>query len=142
MRLQTIVLTLVVIVAGAFVHVALRQRNTSRRALAEFWGRQCNGKAWLQAFPTASADDIRRFLNLFVEAFAFPRNRALKFSPSDRVMAVYRSLYPDRGWPDALELETFATSVERTYSLRMSEVWREDITLGDIFSRTRQTPVK
>jgi hypothetical protein len=142
MRLQTIVLTLVVIVAGAFVYIALRQRNTSRRALAEFWGRQCNGRAWLRAFPSASADDIRRFLNLFVEAFAFPRDRALRFSPSDRVMAVYRSLYPDRGWPDDMELETFARSVERTYALRMSGVWREDMTLGDIFSGTRQTRVK
>jgi hypothetical protein len=37
----------------------------------------------------------------------FP-NRQLKFSPDDRVLDVYRALYPDCTLPDDLELETLA----------------------------------
>lgn len=139
MRFQLIVLVLVIAIACAFVYLALRNRNASRRALMQFWNRQCTGKTWLQDFPGASTDEVRRFLRLFVDAFAFPRHRALKFSPADQVMAVYRSLYPDRGWPDALELEIFARHIERAYAIKVGEVWRDDITLGDIFSMTRLT---
>lgn len=128
MRSQLIVLVLVC----AFVYLALRNRSASRRALMQFWDRRCTGRTWLKAFPSASTDEIRRFLGLFVDAFALPRHRDLKFSPADQVMAVYRSLYPDRGWPDALELETFARGIERTYSIKVGEVWRDDITLGKV----------
>lgn len=91
-NVQLIVLFLVIAVTGAFLYLELRRRNASRRALTQFWSRPCTGKSWLRAFPTASAHDIRRFLHLFVDAFAFPRRRALKFSPGDQLMRVYRIL--------------------------------------------------
>jgi propanediol dehydratase small subunit len=72
---------------------------------------------------------------MFVDAFAFPKRRALQFAPTDRVLAIYRGLYPLKGWPDALELETLALRLEGRYALDLRRIWRDDLTLGEIFSR-------
>jgi propanediol dehydratase small subunit len=73
---------------------------------------------------------------MFVDAFAFPKRRALQFAPTDRVLTIYRALYPLKGFPDALELETFALRLEERYALDLRKIWREELTLGEIFSRT------
>ena len=44
-------------------------------------------------------------------------------------------LYPLKGWPDAPELETLALRLERHYALDLRELWRENLTLGELFSR-------
>ena len=74
------------------------------RTIQEYWRRSCMGRAWKRTFPQASKDEVRQFLYMFVDAFALPQRRALQFSPTDRVLAIYRGLYPLKGWPDALEL--------------------------------------
>jgi propanediol dehydratase small subunit len=105
------------------------------RTIREYWQRSCMGRAWKGTFPRSSTEEIRQFLHLFVDAFAFPRHRALQFAPTDRVLNIYTALYPLKGWPDALELETFALRLERRYALDLRKIWREDLTLGEIFSR-------
>jgi propanediol dehydratase small subunit len=104
------------------------------RTIQEYWQRSCMGRAWKRTFPQASKDDIRQFLRVFVDAFGFPKSRALQFAPTDRVLTVYRGLYPLKGWPDALELETLALRLERSYALDLRKIWREELTLGEIFS--------
>lgn len=86
------------------------------RTIKEYWQRSCMGRAWKRTFPQSSADEIRQFLYIFVDAFAFPRRRALQFAPTDRVLNIYSALYPLKGWPDALELETLALRLERRYA--------------------------
>src|SRR3984957_11952680 len=76
------------------------------RTIREYWRRSCMGNAWKRTFPQTSKEQIRQFLYTFVDGFAFPKRRALQFAPTDRVLAIYGSLYPLTGWPDALELET------------------------------------
>jgi propanediol dehydratase small subunit len=49
--------------------------------------------------PAGFKGEIRNFLYLFVDAFAFPRTRALQFAPTDQVLSVYRALYPIRDGP-------------------------------------------
>ena len=105
------------------------------RTIQEYWRRSCMGIAWKRTFPQASKDEIRQFLCMFVDAFAFPKRRALQFAPTDRVLAIYRGLYPLKGWPDALELETFALRLDQRYALDLRKIWREELTLGEIFSR-------
>jgi propanediol dehydratase small subunit len=105
------------------------------RTIQEYWRRSCMGRAWKRTFPEASKDDIRRFLYVFVDAFAFPKRRALQFAPTDRVLAIYNGIYPLEGWPDALELETFALRLEGRYALDLRKIWREELTLGEIFLR-------
>jgi propanediol dehydratase small subunit len=109
---------------------------THPRTIKTYWERSCTGRAWKRAFPRASKGEIRIFLYLFVDAFAFPRTRALQFAPTDRVLSVYRALYPIKGWPDALELETFALRVEKTYGVDLRSIWREDLTMGEIFKNS------
>lgn len=38
-----------------------------------------------------------------------------------------------------MELETLALSVEDAYGIYLSGVWRDDITLGELFSVVQQT---
>jgi len=106
----------------------------TRRRLRRYWGRSCTGRAWMKQFPAAEADDVRRFLLLFVGSFGFSRKRALQFTPTDRVLDIYRALNPLNGMPDALELETLARRVQTTYGLDLVRIWREDITLGEVFA--------
>jgi propanediol dehydratase small subunit len=106
------------------------------RTIKTYWERSCTGRAWKRAFPRASKGEIRNFLFLFVDAFAFPRKRALQFAPTDKVLSVYRALYPIKGWPDALELETFALRVEKTYGVELRSIWRDDLTVGEIFEKS------
>lgn len=96
--------------------------------------RQCQGTQWHNAFPQAAKDDIRAFLLLFTSAFAFQDSEKLQFSPNDRVWVIYRDLYPNRCLPDALELETLTRDLDTRHGIVLSEIWSEDLTLGDVFA--------
>ena len=109
----------------------------TRLRMRGYWQRSCAGRAWAARFPTAHADDIRKFLHLFVDAFGFSRRRALQFAPTDQIMSVYRTVYPLKNMPDALELETFARDIKASYGLDLVGVWREDTTLGEIFAKAQ-----
>jgi propanediol dehydratase small subunit len=85
-------------------------------------------------FPTSSKRDIRQFLHVFAHAFSFP-GRQLNFAPDDRVIDIYRALYPDASTPDGLELETFDTAVQQQYGIGAAGIWREDLTLGELYAR-------
>jgi hypothetical protein len=56
--------------------------------------------------------------------------------PDDQILSVYRALYPIKGWPDAIELETLALRVEKTYGVELRSIWRDDLTMGEIFERS------
>jgi propanediol dehydratase small subunit len=117
---------------GGSIYLYLATRGRMDR----YWQRSCTGRAWSNEFPTAGSAEIRRFLLLFVSAFALPKKRALQFLPSDRPLDIYRALNPLKDMPDALELETFAKRFESTYGFDLARIWREDITLGDVFAKT------
>lgn len=129
-----LIVVIALVAAGVWAASNLRGRAAELRA---YWARSCSGRAWKRAFPGASKGEIRAFLHLFVDAFAFPRNRALQFLPSDRVLAVYRALYPSSELPDALEVETLAKELGRTYRVSLGELWSEELTLGQLFDRCR-----
>ena len=105
----------------------------SRRKLRVYWDRACAGREWKRAFPEATKKDIRQYLRLFADAFAFRYSRRLCFRPSDKLMEVYQALYPIKGWPDSMELETFALKVEETYHLDLGKIWTPEMTLGEMF---------
>ena len=42
-----------------------------------------------------------------------PIGEKLKFSPGDRILDVYRAVYPSRWTPDALGLEAFAEELDK-----------------------------
>lgn len=106
---------------------------TSRRALRRYWKRDCTGALWKRRFPQATNTELRQFLALFADAFGFSARHPLCFSPDDRILEVYRALYPAKGWPDDMELERFAMQVEETYGADIIARWHEGITLGELF---------
>ncbi len=122
-------LVIAIFVLGTFVE---------RRLMRHYWQRACTGRLWRQRFPAASKTEIRQFLDVFIESFGFADRRRLCFAPDDRVMDVYRALYPDRFRADAMELETLVRSLQRRYRVEILGSWRDDITLGDLFGHTRQ----
>ena len=91
--------------------------------------------------PAEPRDEIRRFLRLFVEAFAFPDERMLKFAPTDRVYDIYKAANPAEGWPDALELETLDKRLKATYGVQLRDFWSQSLTLGELFMRVRRLVV-
>ncbi len=121
--------------AGSALLVLLFER-ARRKRMDIYWSRPCQIAYWQQRFPDVSHTDISDFLTLFVNAFAFRRGRQLCFSPDDKVLAIYRALYPSNGWlrADSLELETLALALQRSYHIDAVPCWHEDITLGDLFT--------
>jgi hypothetical protein len=132
-QIQTLMLILVAVGAGVVTSLG------SKRRLDQYWTRNCTGSEWRKQFPQASKDAIREFLQCFVKGFAFNSKKRLKFNPDDKIMDVYRALYPTEGWPDALELETFSIYLEKKYRLDLASVFNEDLTLGQIFKMTTET---
>jgi hypothetical protein len=123
-----------VLAAFAFSFTTERQR---RAFLQRYWSRGCTGIQWKRRFPDSSASQIREFLDLFVDAFAFPQKRRLCFSPDDKVMEIYRGQYPDKIMADCLELEFLTRRMQERYGINLAAFWREDITLGELFTHTR-----
>lgn len=110
-----------------------------RVRLRKFWSRACTGRLWKRRFPRSSKTEIREFLDLFVDSFAFSQSRRLCFSPDDRVMDVYCALYPyPKLVADSMELETFALKAGERYDVDLLPSWREDITLGEIYEQTHK----
>lgn len=95
--------------------------------------RTCQGKGWRIAFPSASKQDIREFLAVFVDAFAFSKKERLKLNPEDQVLQIYRAIYPSRWTLDALELETLAKDIEAKYGFSLESILHDKVTLGELF---------
>ncbi len=109
-----------------------------RNRLQKYWSRSCAGGQWRHCFPDAPKDDIRRFLEAFVNAFGFKSKHRLQFNPTDKMMDVYRTVYPIGSAIDAMEFESFALALEREYGVDLTR--SEDIeklTLGNVFQMTR-----
>ena len=123
-----------IIVLTAF---SIAEERRRRAFLQGFWNRACSGIRWKRRFPECPGAQIREFLSIFVDAFAFQQKRRLCFSPDDKVMEIYRGLYPDRHDPDCMELETLVARLRKRYGVDAASFWREDITLGELFTHTR-----
>jgi hypothetical protein len=112
-----------------------------RRRLDRYRTRSCTGSEWRRAFPNASKDSIRDFLESFTNGFAFRSKRRLKFSPDDKIMDIYKAHYPSNDWirGDALELETFSMILEEDYKINLADVLTDDLTLGQLFEMAART---
>jgi hypothetical protein len=127
-------ITIVVTIAIAWgIHYDKRRRA----ALKVYWDRPCQGKEWKSRFPESTATEIRVFLSIFAESFGFRMRKRLNFSPSGKLLAIYRASNPDESAPDILELETFERELKKKYEIVLAEYWDEGVTLGDIYEHTR-----
>ncbi len=128
----------IAIVIGVSALIAIPIELKRRRLLQRFWSRSCTGWEWRRRFPDASKDSIRDFLEEFVDAFAFSSQKRLKFSPDDKIMDVYKSLYPSSWDADGLEHASLCAGLQERYGLDFTaSVMDENITLGQLFDMTR-----
>lgn len=95
--------------------------------------RSCTGRAWKKFHEGSSKEEIRSFLNIFTDAFAFSGKKKLKFLPEDQIIVIYRSIYTNSWGADALELETLANLIEEKYKIDFNTIWYEEMTLGELF---------
>ena len=100
--------------------------------------RYCTGREWKNRFPETPKTEIRRFLSIFTQAFAFSAQASLQFAPDDKILAIYRALYPTQWMADALEIETLAGDIEREYCVDFMAIWHEELTLGELFAKLQQ----
>jgi propanediol dehydratase small subunit len=98
----------------------------------------CQGKNWRRSFPDASKDEIRQFLSSFTKSFAFNDREKLKLNPNDQLLDIYRAFYPHKWQADAMEFETLSDDLQSKYGVDFSSVWREGLTLGQLFEQVRQ----
>ena len=126
--------TSTILLICALIAFAIWSIKDGGRLPKAFRQRSCQGAAWMGAFPGAKKDEIRRFLSLFVSAFAFNDDQKLRLTPDDKILEIYRALYPSRWLADALEVETLAEELERQYGLSLQTIWHEHLTLGQLFS--------
>jgi propanediol dehydratase small subunit len=125
------------ILAAIFVltlPIHLRVRRNMRR----YWDRACTGFRWRRRFPDAPKAEIREFLDLFVDGFAYPKSHRLCFSPDDRVIDIYCAQYPDKFMADCLEMETFCQLLEERYGVDVTKFGFDGITLGEIYEHTHR----
>ncbi|MFO6422965.1 hypothetical protein [Motilimonas sp. KMU-193] len=99
--------------------------------------RVCTGRRWQRAFPDATKQDIRRFLSDFTLAFAFDERDRLQFAPTDKILDIYRALYPHQWMADSLEIETLAEDIDAKYQIKLMDIWHDDLTLGEVYRATR-----
>jgi hypothetical protein len=133
--MESIILVLIIAI---LMILAIYASLKNRQLLNKYWLRSCTGKEWKQQFPNVSSGDIRNFLEAFTAAFGFARKERLKFNPSDKVMDVYKAIYPSNWIPDELELETFAKELQKNYAVDLYKVTNNNITLGELFEMTRK----
>lgn len=96
--------------------------------------RSCQGRAWRTTFPEKSKHEIREFLLIFSNAFAFRQCQKLQINPSDGILELYKTIYPtNRFGIDNLELEAFATDLEKTYRIDFNAIWNEELTFGRLY---------
>ena len=103
-----------------------------------YWRRTCTGRAWKSTYPEASKDEIREFLQLFVRAFGFRRSRILRFEPMDQILSILSKRYPSYLALDPVELEDFVRKVRARYRVDLAPEWHDQITLGEVFAKTRR----
>ncbi len=102
----------------------------------KYRGRECTGRRWKKAFPEIPKEEIRKFLLIFVESFGFPSESKLKFEPNDKLIDIYRAIYPLTGI-DALEFESLSMGIEVAYNVKLEDIWHENISLGEMFTKVK-----
>ena len=105
--------------------------------------RSCEGRRWKAEFPTAEKNDIRAFLRCLVEAMDFPEKEKLKFSPNDKLLDIYRSIYGGKTpFSDDMECERFLLGLSQSFKIEPEKLAEsikdEQITLGRLFAITQR----
>jgi hypothetical protein len=129
-------LPLLIILLPAVLYAAWEERRRARR-LRRFWERPNTTVCWTREFPGSTEADIREFLKLLNDAFAFSRKHTFCFLPQDTLNEIYRTVYPKLGGGDQCETECFYLLLKRRYGVSPEPVWQPTLSLGELFQHMR-----
>ena len=76
-------------------------------------------------------------LRIFIDAFDLDQKKKLAFSPDDRVIDIYRTMYPKNSLMDDMECERLVIDCEEHYGIDITKHCPENATLGDIFNEIK-----
>ena len=113
------------IVVAGWGYLRLRQHI----ALRPFLLRACQKQKWITEFGANHAAAIDRFLDVFCDAFNFPKRHKFQLSPDDGISAFYQNYYI-KGEADCLEHTEYFLMVEDMFSLKLPANLTVDWTLG------------
>ena len=133
-----IVITAFIVVAVCCAVAAFFTGRALKVRLGRYYSRPSAASAWHRCFPGAREDEIGEFLHLFVDAFGLEAGKAFSFLPDDKLLAIYRTIYPERWMADGLEMEMLAKQCARCYGIDIGKSIGEDSTLGDVFRAIRE----
>jgi hypothetical protein len=123
------------IMAALVVSLCMAIEIVEQVRVRKLLDRPCAGIRWVRRFPDAPKAEIRAFLHRFAEAFAFEERDACKFTPDEQIAAIYSARYdPLFMFDDRMEYESLADTLKRHYAIDLHAVWRDDITLGELFT--------
>jgi len=116
---------------AAFVLVALIYLRIRRwSAMRPFLHREDQKQRWLADFGAENASAVDKFLDVFCDAFDFPKRHKFQISPDDHVSAYYWSYYA-KGEADGLEHESFFCRVEDEFKIKLpADLPVAELTLG------------
>ncbi|HPN84417.1 MAG TPA: hypothetical protein PK821_03675 [Victivallales bacterium] len=96
--------------------------------------RNCQGIYWRRKYPNVPKEEIKKFLQIFIDAFLFKKKHICKFKPDDKIMDIYNAIYPNKFLSaDSMELEELFVDLQNEYKIDLNKIWSKDITLGQIF---------
>jgi len=131
-------MTVAIIIIVSVLRVALLNKQAPIEVrFRAYYERSCTGRAWMRRFPAAEKEEIRAFLGIFIDAFDLDQKKKLAFSPDDRVIDIYRTMYPKNSLIDDMECERLVIECEEHYGIDITKHCSENATLGDIFNATR-----
>jgi propanediol dehydratase small subunit len=123
-------------VIATFIGISIVWLYRYGRYLPEpYRSRPCQGRAWKTSFPNKSKHEIREFLVIFSNAFAFRNSQKLLINPNDGILDLYKTIYPNnRLGIDNLELEAFASDLKKIYKIDFNEIWSKELTFGRLYA--------
>ena len=131
----------VVILFAVAIAFAVGLHLAERARLRKLLDRPCAGILWHRRFPKVPHDEIRAFLKMFTDAFAFDEVHFCNFRPDEQPIEIYSARYvPLLNADDHSEFESLADALKTTYGIDAYPVWRDGMTLGDLFELTRSNP--
>ena len=133
-----------IIVSLVIIGLAVSYQTLDFELPLPYRSRHCRGKDWKTQFPDASKKDIRRFLGCLAESMDFNDNDKLKFSPTDKLIDIYQSIYGGKTpFCDGCECEMFSELLSKEFDIPIEKVanaWSTgEFTLSEAFLLTQSS---
>lgn len=126
---------IVFVVFAVWLAIAATKGSIPESLPKLYRSRSCMGRYWRRRFPSVPKQEIRRFLDIFIDAFAFSPEHKLNFGPDDKLRDIMKAIYTNPFTPDIMEIETLHVDLEERFEIAFpADFGDENLTLGEVFA--------